>query len=147
MTNEAMDTGSNKTPGRKKPGPKPKQITEATYTGLPVGRHNVVVDPNEVRKLAALGCKNKDIANFFGVTEDAISSNFAAELVKGREEVKISLRRAMLENACVKHNAAVQIFLAKNMLGMTDNPLDTDDNKVLPWTDDADDSPKMDIDD
>ena len=115
--------------------------------GLPVGRNKTIIDPNEVRKLAAWGCKNKEIANFFAVSEDAISSNFAAELQKGRGEVKISLRRAMLENACVKHNAAVQIFLAKNMLGMSDTPFNTDEHKVLPWTDDVDETSNLDIDD
>jgi hypothetical protein len=141
MTQEAEGTVPSTNTGGKKRGPKPKQLTEATYTGLPVGRNNTVVDPNEVRKLAALGCKNKEIANFFGVTEDAIAYNFPAELTKGREEVKISLRRAMLENACVKHSAAVQIFLAKNMLGMSDNPLSSEENTILPWTDNDEDLP------
>lgn len=143
---EAKDTGST-IPGKKKTGPKPKQLVEATYTGLPVGRDNIVVDPNEVKKLAALGCTNRDIGNFFGVKEDTIKNNFSAELIKGREEMKITLRRAMFENACVKHNAALQIFLAKNMLGMSDQPVNTDDTKILPWNDDVDDAPKMDIDD
>jgi hypothetical protein len=54
---------------------------------------------------------------------------------KGREDMKISLRRAMLNNACHNNNAALQIFLAKNMLGMSDNPIDNDDNAPLPWQD------------
>jgi len=124
----------NKTQNKR--GPKPKQLTEATYTGLPVGRDKTVIDPAEVQKLAALGCRNKEIANFFGVEESCISRNFAAELQKGREEMRITLRRAMLNNACQNNHAAVQIFLAKNFLGMSDNPLDTDDNKPLPWNDD-----------
>jgi hypothetical protein len=119
-----------------KMGRKPKQITEATYSGFPCGRNNVVIDPEEVRKLAALGCKNKEIANFFGVEESNISRHFAAELTKGREQMKISLRRAMLKNACTNMHAAVQIFLAKNFLGMSDSPLDTEDNKPLPWDED-----------
>jgi hypothetical protein len=32
-------------------------------------------------------------------------------------------------------NAAVLIFLAKNMLGMSDTPVNSDDNKPLPWND------------
>jgi hypothetical protein len=47
----------------------------------------------------------------------------------------------MLKNACVNLNAAVQIFLAKNMLGMSDNGMNTDTAKVLPFTDDEDDKP------
>ena len=44
----------------------------------------------------------------------------------------------MFRNACDNHNAAVQIFLAKNLLGMSDNGLiDSDDNAPLPWVEDA----------
>ena len=119
-----------------KRGPKPKQLTEKTVLGLPVGRDKKIVPPDEVYKLAALGCKNIEIADWFGVTEDAISRNFAAELTKGRVAVKISLRRAMLNNACQNNSAALQIFLAKNFLGMSDNPTDSEANAPLPWNDD-----------
>ena len=47
----------------------------------------------------------------------------------------------MLKNACINLNAAVQIFLAKNMLGMSDNGMVSDNSKVLPFTDDDDDKP------
>ena len=120
---------------RKKTGPKPKQLTEKVVLGLPVGRDKKIVPPDEVYKLAALGCKTVEIADWFGVNEDAISRNFAGELTKGRVAVKISLRRAMLNNACQNNSAAVQIFLAKNMLGMSDNPMDSEANAPLPWTD------------
>ena len=114
---------------------------EKIVEGKLIGRHNVVVPPEEVEDLAALGCTNVDIANWFGVTEQAIRYNFSDNLTKGRETLKISLRRAMLKNACVNLNAAVQIFLAKNMLGMSDNGMTTDGSKVLPFTDDEDDKP------
>jgi len=120
---------------RKKTGPKPKQLTPKTVLGLPVGRDKTIVPPEEVYKLAAIGCKNTEIADWFGVTEEAISRNFAAELEKGRSAVRISLRRAMLNNACQNMNAAVQIFLAKNLLGMSDTPVDTEANQPLPWQD------------
>jgi len=94
-----------------------------------------VVPPEEVYKLAALGCKTSEIADWFGVTEDAISRNFAGELTKARAAVKISLRRAMLNNACQNNNAAVQIFLSKNLLGMSDSPMDSESNAPLPWND------------
>jgi hypothetical protein len=104
--------------------------------GLIVGRDQVVVPPEEVEDLAAIGCTNRDIANWFGINEDTLVYSFKHNLVKGRENLKISLRRAMLKNACVNLNAAVQIFLAKNMLGMSDNGLVNDGSKVLPFTDD-----------
>jgi hypothetical protein len=114
---------------------------EKIVEGKLIGRNNVVIPPEEVEDLAALGCTNVDIANWFGVTEQAIRYNFSENLTKGRESLKISLRRAMLKNACVNLNAAVQIFLAKNMLGMSDNGMTTDNSKVLPFIDDEDDKP------
>jgi len=114
---------------------------EKIVEGKLIGRNNVVVPPEEVEDLAALGCTNVDIANWFGVTEQAIRYNFSDNLTKGRETLKISLRRAMLKNACVNLNAAVQIFLAKNMLGMSDNGMVNDGSKVLPFSDDEDDKP------
>lgn len=116
-----------------KPGPKPKELVEASYLGLPVGRNKVVVDPEEVEKLAALGCRDNEIANWFGIKDDTLRRNFADNLTKGREELKISLRRAMLNNACKNMNAAVQIFLAKNILGYQDTPTNNEDQKPLPW--------------
>jgi|TARA_B110000285_G_C15071912_1_gene588452 hypothetical protein len=116
-----------------KTGPKPKQIVEATVKGLCVGRDKIVIAPDEVQKLAALGCRDNEISNFFGIKEDTLRYNFAEYLTKGREEVKITLRRAMLNNACKNMNAAVQIFLAKNMLGMSDQLINTDSNEPLPW--------------
>jgi len=109
--------------------------------GLVIGRNKVVVPPEEVEDLASLGCTDRDIANWFGVDENTLRYSFSDYLLKGRENLKISLRRAMLKNACVNLNAAVQIFLAKNMLGMSDNGMTTDNSKVLPFTDDEDDKP------
>ena len=116
-----------------KPG---KKLVEGTIEGYPIGRDKKIVPPDEVQKLAALGCSNRDIANFFGIEESNVSRHFAAFLTKGREDLKIALRRAMLNNACQNNNAAVQIFLAKNLLGMSDIPTNTEDKKPLPWSDD-----------
>jgi hypothetical protein len=125
-----------------KPGPKPgPKWGEKVVHGIVVGRNSTVVPPEEVEDLAAIGCTNTDIANWFGIDDSTLTYNFKQELVKGRENLKISLRRAMLKNACVNLNAAVQIFLAKNMLGMSDNGMVNDGSKVLPFTDDEDDKP------
>jgi hypothetical protein len=113
-------------------------------TGLVVGRNKVVVPPQEVEDLASIGCTDRDIANWFGIDENTLRYSFSDNLIKGREDLKISLRRAMLKNACVNLNAAVQIFLAKNMLGMSDNGMTTDNSKILPFTDDEDDKPTED---
>lgn len=120
-----------------KPGPKPKQLQPSDKLGYPVGRDKTVVPPEEVQKLAEIGCKDREIANFFGIEESTLRYNFTAELVKGREVMKITLRRAMLQNATQNMHAAVQIFLAKNLLGMSDNGGTSDEAEILPWTDDV----------
>lgn len=129
--NEIHDSGAISV----KPPKKQKQLVKGEIEGYPIGRDKKVVPPEEVQKLAALGCSNRDIANFFGIEETNVSRHFAAFITKGREELKITLRRAMLDNACRNNNAAVQIFLAKNILGMSDTPVNTDDKQPLPWSD------------
>ena len=119
-----------------KTGPKPKTLVEGTILGKIVGRDKKLVPPDEVEKLAALGCRDNEIANFFGIKDDTLRNNFADNLIKGRENLKITLRRAMLNNACSNMNAAVQIFLAKNILGMSDQGQDSADKQPLPWSDD-----------
>lgn len=116
-----------------KPGPREKPLVEATILGKAVGRDRTVVPPDQVYELAAIGCDDREIARFFGVKEDTLRYNFADELVKGREYVKIRLRRAMFKNACENMNASTQIFLAKNILGMSDQPISSEANAPLPW--------------
>lgn len=134
-SNENIVEGAGILHARGKTGPKPKELVTAEYLGIPVGRDKKVIDPEEVEKLAALGCRDTEISNWFGIAETTLRYNFSANLTKGREELKITLRRAMLNNACKNMNAAVQIFLAKNILGMSDSPTDSDSNKPLPWSD------------
>lgn len=120
-----------------KPGNSPKKLVAVEVYGYEVGRgmRKRVVTPEEVFKLAALGCTDKEIATWFDIAYDTLRYNFADIIAKGRQEMKTALRNAMFKNA-LNGNAALQIFLAKNMLGMSDNPHQTDDTKVLPWTDD-----------
>jgi hypothetical protein len=110
---------------------------QVTKQGLVVGRGNkqAIVPPDEVYRLGAMGCTDKDIADWFGIDEQTLRYNFKGFLAKARIDLKQRLRRAMLTNAITNHNAAVQIFLAKNLLGYRDQPTDTDDQQPLPWAD------------
>ena len=119
----------------KKTGPKPKQLVESTVLGIAVGRDKTVVPPDQVYELASIGCDDREISKFFGVKEDTLRYNFADELTKGRATTKIRLRRAMMHNAIENMSNSVQIFLAKNYLGMTDSPIDSEANAPLPWLD------------
>ena len=118
-----------------KPGPKPKEMVEGTYLGIPVGRDKKVIDPEEVEKLAAIGCKDSEIAEWFGIKQDTLRYNFTDQLIKGREGLKQSLRRAQLSLA-LGGNAVMLIWLGKNILGQSDNPLTSEDKQPLPWTED-----------
>lgn len=117
-----------------KTGPRPKKLVAVEVFGYEVGRgmRKRVVTPEEVFKLAALGCTDKEIACWFDIAYDTLRYNFTDIIAKGRQEMKTQLRHAMFKNA-LGGNAALQIFLAKNMLGMSDNPNQNDDNTPLPW--------------
>lgn len=120
-----------------KTGPKPKKLVAVEVYGYEVGRgmNKRVVTPEEVYKLAALGCSDKEIATWCDVAYDTLRRNFAEIIAKGRQDAKTALRNAMLKNA-MNGNAALQIFLAKNWLGMSDNPNNSEDNQPLPWNED-----------
>ena len=119
-----------------KTGPQPKKLIAVEVLGYEVGRglRKKVVSPEDVYKLAAIGMSNREIARWFDIDHQVVNYNFQTIIDKGREDMKTSLRRAMLKNA-LSGNAALQIFLAKNMLGMSDNPHTSEDNKILPWND------------
>jgi hypothetical protein len=119
-----------------KTGNKPKQLVAVEVWGYQVGRgrSKKVVVPKDVYELAAIGCNDREIARWFDIDENTLRYNFSDIMEKGREDLKHSLRRAMIKNA-LSGNAALQIFLAKNMLGMSDTPVNSEENKPLPWTD------------
>lgn len=118
-----------------KTGPSPKKLVAVEVYGYSVGRGKKkrVVTPDDVYKLAALGCTDKDIATWFDIEYSTLRYNFSDIIQKGREDLKQALRQAMIKNA-LNGNAALQIFLAKNMLGMSDNPADSEVNQPLPWS-------------
>ena len=122
-----------------KTGNKPKQLVAVEVYGYEVGRgrRKRVVVPKDVYELASIGCTDREIAQWFDCDENTLRYNFSDIIQKGREDLKHTLRRAMIKNA-LQGNAALQIFLAKNMLGMSDTPVSTDDKKPLPWSDDED---------
>lgn len=121
-----------------KTGNKPKQLVAVEVYGYVCGRGRTqrVVFPNDIFKLSQMGCTDREIAQWFDMSESTLRYNFSDVLEKGRIQLKQTLRQAMIHNAIVNNNAAVQIFLSKNLLGYRDTPLDTEDNKILPFSDD-----------
>ena len=126
----------NQTPPRKKTGNKPKQLKEATYLGIEVGRGETkkIINPREVEKLASIGMKNSEIAEWFGIDDSTLSYNFKQEIAKGKLNLVQSLRRAQLSLA-LSGNAVMLIWLGKNILGQSENPINSEALQPLPWTD------------
>jgi hypothetical protein len=117
-----------------KTGNKPKQLVAVEVWGYEVGRgrRKRVVVPKDVYELAVIGCNDREIARWFDLDENTLRYNFSDIMEKGREDLKHTLRRAMIKNA-LSGNAALQIFLAKNMLGMSDQGMNSSENQPLPW--------------
>jgi hypothetical protein len=107
---------------------------EVTKQGLIVGREKRVVPPDEVYKLAELGCTNKEIAEWFMIKEDTLNYNFCDYLTKARAGMKRRLRAVQLSTA-LGGNATLLIWLGKQYLGQSDNPSNSGDQQALPWND------------
>lgn len=118
-----------------KTGNKPKQLKEGTYQGIEVGRgeNKKIIDPEEVYKLASIGMKNSEIAEWFSIDDSTLAYNFKRELTKGKLNLNRSLRQAQISLA-LSGNATMLIWLGKNTLGQSDSPFDSDNNQPLPWS-------------
>ena len=109
---------------------------DETKTGP--GRPKVEIDKEQLVKLAKLGANNIEIADFFNCSESVIRKRYSDVLKQARSHLKMRLRQAMIDSAVHKGNVVAQIWLSKNLLGMTDNgPKDEqeEENKILPWND------------
>jgi hypothetical protein len=130
-----MDDTNTIPTSKKKTGNKPKQLKEGTYLGIEVGKDKKIIDPKEVEKLASIGMKNSEIAEWLGIDDSTLNYNFKQELAKGKHNLHCSLRQAQIRLA-MSGNATLLIWLGKNILGQSDNPIDSEANTPLPWSDD-----------
>lgn len=133
--NQEDITASNKP---KRTGPKPKELIKVEVMGYEVGRGKTkrIVFDNDIFKLAAMGCTDREIALWFDMSESTLRYNFSAILEKARIDLKQSLRQAQLKLA-LSGNATMLIWLGKNILQQQENPNSTDQNQILPYTDDG----------
>jgi len=115
-------------------GGKPEKPITIETQGKIVGRNKKAITTGDVFKLAAIGCKDTEISDWFGIDSNTLRYNFSVELVKGRETLKQSLRRKQIEVA-MSGNPTMLIFLGKNLLGQSDSPLTNQEAQVLPWED------------
>jgi AraC-like DNA-binding protein len=102
------------------------------------GENRAVINLADVKKLAALHLTYRDMAEFFGCKETTFRDHFRLVVEQSRQRTKQRLMEAMLTNAIDKMNPTVQIWLSKNLLGFSDNPINTTEDTVLPWLDDTD---------
>ena len=108
---------------------------EVTKRGLIVGRDRTqrVVPPDDVYKLATMGCPDREIAEWFEISESTLRYNFSSYLTKARAQLKQRLRQAQLR-AAIDGNPTMLVWLGKNLLGQSDNPYNSESNQPLPWT-------------
>ena len=85
-----------------------------------MGRPKKKIDPERVKMLASFGCTYTEIAKYFECDESTIRKRFKAKVEAGKEEMKFALRRAMWVSAMENNSIAMQIFMAKNFLSMSD---------------------------
>ena len=102
--------------------------------GVVVGRDKKIIPPRDVERLAQMGCKDSEIADWFGIDENTLRYNFSVELLKGKLALNQSLRQAQIKLA-LNGNATLLIWLGKNLLGQSENPINSEANAPLPWTD------------
>ena len=114
-----------------------RKYEDKIVKGIAIGRgdNRQIIEIEQVRRLAMLHCSYNDMAKFFGVKENTFINNFRFEVERARETTKHRLMEAMLENAIVRHNPAIQIFLAKNLLSMSNDPIVQEGVTPLPWLD------------
>ncbi len=94
-----------------------------------MGRPPIELDQRAFEGLCGLQCTECEMMQFFNVTKSGLErwckrtydKTFATIFKEKRANGLISLRRSGFRLA--EKNAAVWIFMAKNFLGMTDNPI------------------------
>lgn len=134
-TKKPIIPAKRKTPRGKAEVEKKVEKCEAPRERKKCGRKLLPIDPKAVLSLAREWATDEEISVLVGCSPDTLVKRFSEALKKGRIVAKQSLRRHLWKLA-KSGNAAVSIFMAKNHLGMKDNPEDaTGDRSPLPWRD------------
>jgi hypothetical protein len=105
---------------------------EKTVRGRVVGRNKTVIPEEEFQKLAELHCTWQEISDWYTVPVSTLRDNFADLYQKGTTKTKQRLRQAQLKLA-MNGDRSMLIWLGKNILGQSDQPINNDSTTVLPW--------------
>ncbi len=87
------------------------------------------IPPEKVQELAEFGCTNTEIAQFYGCDESLIRKSYSEFLTKGRAVGKTNLRKWQYHIA-KKGNVTMLIWLGKQVLGQSENPMVLEDELV-----------------
>lgn len=101
---------------------------------MPAGRPKKPFDIVQLDKLLALHCTQAECAEFFDLDPKSIATKVMEETgqkysvysKRKMQSGKMNLRRAMFTNAIAKNNSTIQIWLSKQHLNMSENPVDPD---------------------
>lgn len=109
---------------------------EVTKRGLVVGRgaNQRVVDPDEVYRMAEIGCTIEEMSHFFQVDRETLKYNFWPYIKRAEVELFKKIRLKQIQVA-MDGNPTMLIWLGKNLLGQSENPTITDEARILPWQD------------
>tara|TARA_R100001460_G_scaffold93468_1_gene135386 strand:+ start:165 stop:569 length:405 start_codon:yes stop_codon:yes gene_type:complete len=108
---------------------------EKTVTGRVVGRDKVVIPEDEFYQMACLFSTWKDFSDYYGVPQQTLRDNFRDLYTKARQVTKRKLRSKMLETA-LNGDRVMMIWLSKQWLQMSDSPIESEGEQILPWNDD-----------
>ena len=103
------------------------------------GRPKLAIDLEAIYKLASVGCTIRECSYVLDIHEDTLKRREDAKEAydRGVENAKVRLRKAMFANAIDRLHPTMQIWLSKQILGMSENGgIGNDDNKILPWSED-----------
>ncbi len=87
-----------------------------------MARPRKALDPEQIWRLAGIGCTVEEIAHVMACSPDTLTRRFADRIEKGRAEGRASLRRKQWATAMgdTRSAATMQIWLGKQLLGQKD---------------------------
>ncbi len=94
------------------------------------GRPKLKLDEQYIYELAKLQCLPHEIAILCGCHINTLERNYGGVILKGQEDSKKDLRKAMIRSA-MSGNVIMQIWLSKNWLGFKERQPDEAPNTVI----------------
>lgn len=84
-----------------------------------MARPRLKIDPDQVEKLAAIGCTMGEMASIMSCSVDTLERRYAERIEKGRSNRKMRLRHKQTQVA-LEGNVVMLIWLGKQELGQSE---------------------------